>query len=291
MHSTRVSSRRRSSSRSRSSGYSSSRTYHSTTYASPPPPVRLFPDEGSARQGEGFYCPATMPRPGEKVDVQGGAPGYRTATVISSTPAMQSSLYGKDGYAEMQPVPGFEEPCTVTVQYQDGTTGTLSAAEEPTPLWQTVATYGGLAALQAATYWDFDGDDDWQSVSDAHNDRITELNGGASPPPSGEWWGASEESDEGDQAVRTTISFKPDGTVSGRGKDGVDGAYRIVRGRWGVRGDGNKVTVAWIEKYDEGFSVAVKGTYDPRSGRIKAGFTSERGVSGAFELAPKPSIF
>jgi len=291
LHSSRVSSSRRRS-RSRSSGYSSSsRTYHSTTYASPPPPIRLFPNEASAREGEGFYCPATMPRPGEKVNVQGGASGYRTATVISSTPATQASLYGKDGYAVMQPVPGFDESCTVTVQYSDGTTGVLSAAEEPTPLWQSVGTLAAYGALTAATYALPDSDDVWESVQEKHDYLIMHLTGGKEAPPSGEYWGSSEESDEGDQAVRTTIRFRPDGTVTGRGKDGVDGAYRITRGRWGMHGDDDKVTVAWIEEYDEGFSVAVKGTYEARSGTIKARFTSDRGVSGSFELAPKPSIF
>lgn len=310
LHSSRVSSRRSSSSRRRSSGsgYSSSRTYHSSTYASPPPPIRLFPSESLAREGEGLYCPATMPKPGEKVEVQGGAPGHRMATVVSSTPATQASLYGKEGYATLQPVPGFEEGCTVTVQYSDGTTGVLSAAEEPTPLWESVAPFGVYGALYAAEAM-LDGDGDgsrWESAQEEHEKLLEELAGDGEAPPSGDYWGSSDESDEGDQAVRTTIKFKPDGTVTGRGSDGVDGAYRITRGRWGVapgarwvgergekslRGDEGKVTLAWIEKYDEGFSVAVKGTYDAKSGKIKGRFTSDRGITGAFELAPKPSIF
>jgi len=229
-----------------------------------------------------------MPRVGEKVDVQGGAPGYRTATVISSTPATQASLYGNKGYAELQPVPGFDEACTVTVQYSDGTTGVLSAAEEPTPLLPSVALIGMYGAL---ALWPEGGHDAWESAQKKQDDLLADLNGAGEPPPSGEYWGSSEESDEGDQAVRTTITFKPDGTVTGRGKDGVDGAYRITQVRWGVLGDDTKVTVAWYEKYDEGFWVAVKGTCDARSGRIKARFTSDRGVSGSCELAPKPSIF
>jgi len=290
MHSSRTSRRR---SRDRSSGFSSSRTYHSTTYASPPP-VRLFPDEKLARQGEGFYCPASLPKPGERVDVQGAAPGYRTAKVISSTPAMQSTLYyGKAGRV-LSPVPGFEEDCTVTAQYSDGTTGTLSAAEEPAPLWQEVAPLVAYGAVLGVTSGLPDGESAWASAEEEHEDLLAKLkaSGDATAPPSGEYWGKSEESDEGDQAVRSTISFRSDGTVTGRGKDGVDGAYRITRGRWGVRDNGGKPTeVAWIEVYDEGFSVAVKGKYHPRSGTLKARFTSSRGVRGTFELAPKPSIF
>ena len=52
-----------------------------------------------------------------------------------------------------------------------------------------------------------------------------------------------------------------------------------------------KPTVAWIEDYDEGFKVAVKGSYDARTGKIEARFTSSRGLGGSFELVPKPSIF
>lgn len=288
LHTSRAS-RRRSSDR--SSGLSSSRTYHTTTYASPPPPVRLFPDEKLAREGEGLYCPASLPKPGERVDVQGAAHGYRTATVISSTPATQTSLYGKAGQV-LSPVPGFEEDCTVTVQYSDGSTGTLSAAEEPTPLWQEVAplvAYGALGLTRALP----DGKSVWESAEEEHEDLLAQLDadGEATAPPSGEYWGKSEERDEGDQAVRSTINFLPNGIIEGRGKDGVDGAYRITRGRWGIRGDHEPTEIAWIEVYDEGFSVVVKGKYDARSGTIKAHFASSRSVRGKFELAPKPSIF
>lgn len=229
-----------------------------------------------------------MPRPGQKVNVEGGAPGRRTATVISSMPATQASLYGKDGYAVMNPVPGFDEACTVTVQYEDGTTGVLSAAEEPTPLWQTAAILATYGALTLGAYWP---ERSWESAKEDHDDLLIELNGEGEAPPSGDYWGSSQESDDGDQAVRTTLTFKRDGTVEGHGKDGVDGAYRITRGRWGVRGNDREVTVAWIEQYDQGFSAAVKGIYDTRSGRIKARFTSSRSVSGSCDLAPKPSIF
>lgn len=230
-----------------------------------------------------------MPQPGEKVNVEGGAPDYRTATVVSSTPATQASLYSADGYAVMQPVPGFDEACTVTVRYKDGTTGVLSAAEEPVPLWQTAAT---LAAYGALYSWAWGSSEpSWGSVREDHDDLLLELNGEGEAPPSGDYWGASQESDDGDQAVRTTLAFKHDGTVRGHGKDGSDGTYRITKGRWGVRGNDRKVTVAWIEEYDEGFSAAVMGTYDARSGRIDARFTSSRGVSGSCDLRPKPSIF
>ena len=75
--------------------------------------------------------------------------------------------------------------------------------------------------------------------------------------------------------------------------DGVDGAYRITQGAWGGRAAGaaSGVELGWIEEYDEGFRVAVRGRYDAADGTIKARFTSSRGVSGTFVLAPKPSIF
>merc|ERR1719420_2186527 len=84
----RSTSTRKRSSRSRSSGYSSSsrvQSYRAT--ASPPPPpsllvpstktIALFPDESTAREEGGYYCPANLPRPGERVEVEG-----RTATVV-----------------------------------------------------------------------------------------------------------------------------------------------------------------------------------------------------------------
>ena len=112
-------------------------------------------------------------------------------------------------------------------------------------------------------------------------------------PKSGEYWGSSEESDNGDQAVRSTIFFEPTGAVRGRGIDGEDGPYKISKGVWGKR-DRDKeheVSVGWIETYSQGFEVVVEGFYNTETGNIEARFRSSRGVSGRFMLAPKPSIF
>ena len=78
--------------------------------------------------------------------------------------------------------------------------------------------------------------------------------------------------------------------VEGRGNDSADGAYKITKGAWGVAEQGD-ITIAWVEKYDQGFEVLVEGVYDARGGKIKAAFYSSRSVSGKFELALKPSIF
>merc|ERR1712146_334144 len=97
-----------------------------------------------------------------------------------------------------------------------------------------------------------------------------------SRPTSGEYWGSSEESDDGDQAVRSTITFEKTGTVRGRGVDGEDGPYKITRGVWGKR-DRDKeheVTVGWIEEYSDGFQVVVEGFYDTKTGKIEARFRS-----------------
>ena len=202
-------------------------------------------------------------------------------------------MYGADGGVLLQPVPGFESDCSVTVQFDDGSTGTVSAAEQPTPLIEEVAQWAAVLGYVGLGLWP-GGADAWDRAEERHEELLEELRLAATSkdaPNSGEYWGSSEESDEGDQAVRSTLTFGRDGSVTGRGKDGVDGAYRIVRGRWGTRDGDSKPTVAWIEEYDEGFQVAVKGHYDARDGKIKARFTSSRGVSGAFALAPKPSVF
>ena len=291
---------RRRSSRRSSAGYRSSYSSSHAYASSPPSPPLLFPDEGTARREAGYYCPADLPQTGEHVDVAGEGSSARTraATVVSSVPATQTSLYGRGG-ATMQPVPGFESDCTVTVRYDDdGTTATVSAAEKPLPLWAKyldVALLGGYSALGLAGGGSSDGSNAWAAAVERHEELIDELGKRArpTPPPSGEYWGSSEESDEGDQAVRSTLRFGAGGKVTGRGTDGVDGAYRITQGAWGGRAAGaaSGVELGWIEEYDEGFRVAVRGRYDAADGTIKARFTSSRGVSGTFVLAPKPSIF
>jgi len=263
----------------------------------------LFPDESAARRENGYYCPANLPRPGERVDILGETDPAthkigrtRTATVISSQPPSQASLYGSQGH-KLQPVPGFADDCSVTVQYDDGTTESVSAAERPKSL---VEEWGGLAAYVALQLGirllDADDSTSWEDAEERHEELLSELqltNLDQQPPASGEYWGSSEESDEGDQAVRSTITFGKDGSITGRGIDGADGAYRIKKGRWGkLDKDANsQMTVAWIEEYDEGFRVVVKGRYNASDGKVSARFTSSRGVGGTFALAPKPSIF
>jgi len=250
----------------------------------------LFPSENVAREEGGYYCPAEPPLPkmGEKLKVAG-----RKATVLSSTP--QVSLYS----SRLQTIPGFDADCSVTVQYEDdGTTETLSAAEKAQPLWLKYgglgvlgATYGGLG-LMSALEPSF-----WEAEKERHEAMVEELKRSSADtrarPQSGEYWGSSEESDNGDQAVRSTITFEASGTVSGRGIDGEDGPYKITRGVWGKRGRDkeHEVTVGWIEEYSEGFQVVVEGFYHAKTGKIEARFRSSRGVSGRFVLKPKPSIF
>ena len=95
-------------------------------------------------------------------------------------------------------------------------------------------------------------------------------------PVSGQYCGDSAEVDEGDQAVVSNLSFGVDGSVTGDGVDGVDGAYTLA-GRWA--GD----RCAWVERYRDGFEVAVTGTVE-RSGDIFILFCSSRGISGSADL-------
>ena len=95
-------------------------------------------------------------------------------------------------------------------------------------------------------------------------------------PVSGQYCGDSAEDDQGDQAVVSNLKFGADGSVTGDGIDGVDGAYTLS-GRWS--GD----RCAWIERYRDGFEVAVTGTVE-RSGNIFILFCSSRGISGSADL-------
>ena len=95
-------------------------------------------------------------------------------------------------------------------------------------------------------------------------------------PVSGQYCGDSAEDDKGDQAVVSNLSFGPDGSITGDGIDGVDGRYTLA-GRW----SGNRC--AWIERYGDGFEVAVTGTVE-RSGDIFILFCSSRGISGSADL-------
>lgn len=250
-----------------------------------------------AREQGGYFCPAEPPLPkaGEKLKV-----AQRKATVVSSTP--QVALYG----SQLQTIPGIDADCSVTVKYDDdGTTETLSAAEKAQPLWIKYiefelygGLYGGMALMSALET------SQWEKEEKRHEVMLEELKPSlarhparpapfGSCPKSGEYWGSSEESDEGDQSVRSTLTFDASGAVRGRGVDGEDGQYTIAKGVWGKR-EGDKeheISVGWIEEYHEGFKVVVEGFYNSETGKIEARFRSSRGVSGRFMLAPKPSIF
>jgi len=271
----------------------------------------LYPDKSAARRENGYYCPANLPRPGERVYVEQEDPALpkRKATVVSSQVASQTSLYDSRGSvlqrSVLQPVPGFESDCTVSVQYDDGMMERVSAAEQPVPAaveYAEAVYWTALVVGRLALELDIDGGDRaWDSAKDRRDELLEEMSAvrrvegrPLAPPLSGEYWGASDESDAGDQAVRTTLTFNDGGTITGRGIDGVDGSYRITRGRWGAlrdQADGAKPTVTWTEVYDEGFEVVVEGRYDESAAKIKADFTSSRGVRGMFELKPKPSVF
>lgn len=192
----------------------------------------------------------------------------------------------------------------MTVKYDDdGTSETLSAAEKAEPLWLKyldlelyMAMYGGMGLLSAVE------ESSWERETKRHEDMLKELQPSLIPSPSrpkqlcpksGEYWGSSEESDDGDQAVRSKITFDVTGGVRGSGVDGEDGPYKITKGVWGKRDvdKEHEVSVGWIEEYSEGFQVVVEGFYNSETGKIEARFRSSRGVSGRFMLAPKPSIF
>lgn len=96
-------------------------------------------------------------------------------------------------------------------------------------------------------------------------------------PVDGKYEGESAEDDGGDQGVATSLTFHRDGTLSGAGDDAVDGKYSIGEGRWSAQ------RVAWIEKYDEGFEVALRGQRRP-DGSIRALWASSVGVAGSVEL-------
>lgn len=96
-------------------------------------------------------------------------------------------------------------------------------------------------------------------------------------PVDGKYEGESAEDDGGDQQVTTSLKFHHDGTLTGTGDDAVDGRYIINEGRWSAQ------RVAWIEKYEEGFEVALRGQRRP-DGSIRALWASSVGVAGSVEL-------
>lgn len=96
-------------------------------------------------------------------------------------------------------------------------------------------------------------------------------------PADGTYTGETAEDDAGDQSASTTLTFDERGGVTGTGFDGVDGAYRIRTGRWSGK------RVAWLEEYDEGFKVALRGQLLP-DGSIRAMWASSLGIGGSVTL-------
>lgn len=228
--------------------------------------------------------------------------GVGTATVLESQPSLQSGLYSRSGRTSSLP-PGFDCGCTLKVQYdKDGSLDTVSAAQKPpsvvdewiedNPLAVLAAVVAANAAMDRTASGKFDGmRRRYEEALEAEPPADDSLSAGALKAMSGEYWGGTEESDEGDQAVRVTLTFEGDGRITGRGQDGVDGSYKITGGRWSADDDGRAVQMHWEETYDEGFTVICMGTCDVASGKVKARFASNRDVSGVFTLAKKPSIF
>ena len=100
-------------------------------------------------------------------------------------------------------------------------------------------------------------------------------------PRSGYYYGSTTESDSTEQAVFSQINFKPDGQVTGRGRDGNDGDYTI-NGQW------TPSKVKWTEIYEGGpngnFKVAVRGKFNTATKTIDCKFTSTKGLRGKFIL-------
>lgn len=260
---------------------------------------RIYPTPAAARENKGLVCPATLPKPGTKVQID----GVGTATVLESQPSLQSGLYSRSGSTSSLP-PGFDCGCTLKVQYdKDGTLDTVSAAQKPPSVvdeWiedNPLALLAAVVALRAMDTKTASGKYDemrkrYEEALDAESPSDDLLPREALQEMSGEYWGGSEESDEGDQAIRVTLTFEGDGRITGRGRDGVDGSYRITGGRWRAgKDDGCVIEMHWEETYDEGFKVICTATRDAASGKVRAKFASSRDVSGVFTLAKIPSIF
>jgi len=98
-------------------------------------------------------------------------------------------------------------------------------------------------------------------------------------PADGIYTGETAEDDGTQQSAETALTFTTDGRVAGKGCDGEDGAYRIREGRWSAK------RVAWIEEYEQGFKVALRGQLLP-DGTIRAMWGSSRGIGGAVTLNP-----
>lgn len=253
--------------------------------------MRIYPTDDEARRNGGLVCPAHLPKPGTKVDIA----GIGRATVLGSQPALPSALYGVAG-SQLLP-PGFDCGCTLQVEYADGTRDVISAAENP-PISDGVATAVLATTAAAVLLAGESGQSRYGEMKQRYDEALSRDESPMVDPPlntcaevSGEYWGGSEESDAGDQAIRVHLRLESGGRITGRGRDNVDGSYQIVSGRWTARPDGRRVQLAWKESYDEGFSAICIGSYDATSGKIDAEFVSSRDVSGTFTLAKKPAIF
>lgn len=101
-------------------------------------------------------------------------------------------------------------------------------------------------------------------------------------PVDGVYRGETAEDDGGDQGVMTELRFNVDGTIEGTGDDADDGPYVIREGSWSAK------RVAWIEEYNKGFQVALRGQVRP-DGTILGLWAASTGVAGSVELrAPRP---
>lgn len=254
-----------------------------------------------------MICPATLPKVGDKVNIV-GAYG-RSAKVLKSVPPLQLRLYGS---ADAQVLPtGFDGGCTLEVQYADGTTDSVSAATAPMSEFDeamSVAAIPLYVAAQAALTCGFPSvgtnydqarerleawlaeDDDATSGGPLHLATALAARQAEASELTGEYWGASAESDEGDQAIRVHLRLGANGSITGCGRDDADGSYKITIGRWAAAA-GGVTRLAWKEVYDEGFEAICFGEYDAASGKIEAKFSSSRNVGGSFTLAKKPSVF
>jgi len=164
---------------------------------------------------------------------------------------------------------------------------------------EAVAVAGLVTAAAAAIERDENGES--RPLSSDYTNELTETRAlirelqaeheGTDPlvaqiqmPLSGKYVGESAEDDDGDQPVSTHLTFDTDGHIEGWGLDEVDGLYVIKEGRWSTReGKLGSGRVAWIEKYDDGFEVALRGQIRD-DGVIRAMWASDRGVSGSVEL-------
>lgn len=251
----------------------------------------------------------TMPRRSRRRRSRGSGPSRRSSS--SSTAAAGHHEYDY-GASPGRSRPSLRQKSTVVIDNGQAIAVQQSANEQS--FWHGVATGRveavSVMALGAYLYrkekdsrWRSSGDNyaEYAAAAAAGGDPVSyvreleetrkllkeldaELSGSVEPaieiPADGTYRRAeSAEDDGGDLAALTTLRFHREGTVTGSGHDGVDGAYKIRSGRWSKR------RVAWIEEYVEGITVALRGQVRP-DGSILALWASSRGVGGSLELAP-----